>query len=150
MTTCRGSLSSRKPTNLRTPSHEGAGCSIKWTTLYSTPCPVSSCPAYEPNSGSIFPKPINKSLIASRGADIVMQSSGENRGQPYTPVNYELAFIHVILCSSRSKAQSWNHSRWRVGSYTDGCTAGGVDFDRFETYDARQAERQVRLVSYIR
>jgi hypothetical protein len=76
------------------------------------------------------------------------QSSGENRGQPYTPVNHELAFIHVILCSSRSIAQSWNHSRWRVGSYTDGCTAGDVDFDRFETYDARQAERRVRLVSY--
>jgi hypothetical protein len=44
--------------------------------VYSTPCPVSSCPAYEPNSGSFFPKPINKCLIASRGADIVMQSSG--------------------------------------------------------------------------
>jgi hypothetical protein len=67
-----------------------------------------------------------------------MQSSGENRGQPYTPVNHELAFIHVILCSSRSIAQSWNHSRWRVGSYTDGCTAGDVDFDRCETYDAGQ------------
>jgi hypothetical protein len=55
---------------------QGAGCSIKWATLYSTPCPVSSCPAYEPNAGSCFPKPINKSLIASRGADIVMQSCG--------------------------------------------------------------------------
>ena len=43
--------------------------------VYSTPCPVSSCPAYEPNSGSFFPKPINKCLIASRGADIVIQSS---------------------------------------------------------------------------
>ena len=43
--------------------------------VYFTPCPVSSCPAYEPNSGSFFPKPINKCLIASRGADIVMQSS---------------------------------------------------------------------------
>ena len=28
-----------------------------------------------PNSGSFLPKPINKTLIASRGADIVMQSS---------------------------------------------------------------------------
>jgi hypothetical protein len=44
----------------------------QWTTLDCTPCPVPSCPAYEPNSGSLLPKPINKSLIASRGADIVM------------------------------------------------------------------------------
>src|SRR4029077_7042359 len=44
--------------------------------LYGPPCPVSSCPAYEPNSGSFLPKPINKSLMRSRGADIVMQSSG--------------------------------------------------------------------------
>ena len=29
---------------------QGAGCPIKWTTLYFTPCPISSCPAYEPNS----------------------------------------------------------------------------------------------------
>ena len=29
---------------------QGAGCPIKWTTLYFTPCPVPSCPAYEPNS----------------------------------------------------------------------------------------------------
>jgi hypothetical protein len=33
---------------------------------------------YKPNSGSFFPKPVNKSLIASRGADIVMQSSESN------------------------------------------------------------------------
>jgi hypothetical protein len=44
--------------------------------LLRAPCPVPSCPAYEPNSGSFLPKPINKSLMASRGADIVMQSSG--------------------------------------------------------------------------
>ena len=42
---------------------------------FRTPCPVPSCPAYEPNAGSFLPKPINKSPIASRGADIVMQSS---------------------------------------------------------------------------
>jgi len=29
---------------------QGAGCPIKCTTLYFTPCPVPSCPAYEPNS----------------------------------------------------------------------------------------------------
>jgi hypothetical protein len=29
---------------------QGAGCPIKWTTLYFTPCPVPSCPAYEPSS----------------------------------------------------------------------------------------------------
>jgi hypothetical protein len=29
---------------------QGAGCPIMWTTLYFTPCPVPSCPAYEPNS----------------------------------------------------------------------------------------------------
>jgi hypothetical protein len=29
---------------------QGAGCSIKWTVFYFTPCPVPSCPAYEPNS----------------------------------------------------------------------------------------------------
>jgi hypothetical protein len=44
--------------------------------LLRAPCPVPSCPAYEPNSGFFLPKPINKSLIASRGAGIVMQSSG--------------------------------------------------------------------------
>ena len=29
---------------------EGAGCPIKWTAFYFAPCPVTSCPAYEPNS----------------------------------------------------------------------------------------------------
>ena len=29
---------------------QGAGCPIKCTALYFTPCPVPSCPAYEPNS----------------------------------------------------------------------------------------------------
>ncbi len=29
---------------------QGAGCPIKCTVLYFTPCPVASCPAYEPNS----------------------------------------------------------------------------------------------------
>jgi hypothetical protein len=29
---------------------EGAGCPIMWTAFYFTPCPVPSCPAYEPNS----------------------------------------------------------------------------------------------------
>jgi hypothetical protein len=29
---------------------EGAGCPTKWTAFYFTPCPVPSCPAYEPNS----------------------------------------------------------------------------------------------------
>ena len=29
---------------------QGAGCPIKWTVFYFTPCPVPSCPAYEPNS----------------------------------------------------------------------------------------------------
>ena len=29
---------------------QGAGCPIMWTTLYFPPCPVPSCPAYEPNS----------------------------------------------------------------------------------------------------
>src|SRR5271170_1758053 len=29
---------------------QGAGCPIKWTALYFTPCPVPSCPSYEPNS----------------------------------------------------------------------------------------------------
>jgi len=28
----------------------GAGCPIKWTAFYFTPCPVPSCPACEPNS----------------------------------------------------------------------------------------------------
>ena len=28
---------------------QGAGCPIKWTTLYFTPCPVPSFPACEPN-----------------------------------------------------------------------------------------------------
>jgi hypothetical protein len=27
---------------------QGAGCPIKWTTLYFTPCPVASFPAFEP------------------------------------------------------------------------------------------------------
>ena len=41
--------------------------------LVRAPCPVPSCPACEPNSGSVLPslpKPLE-----SRGADIVMQSS---------------------------------------------------------------------------
>jgi hypothetical protein len=29
---------------------QGAGCPTKWTVFYLTPCPVPSCPAYEPNS----------------------------------------------------------------------------------------------------
>jgi hypothetical protein len=29
---------------------QGAGCPIMWTAFYFTPCPVPSCPAYEPNS----------------------------------------------------------------------------------------------------
>jgi len=29
---------------------QGAGCPSKFTVLYFTPCPVPSCPAYEPNS----------------------------------------------------------------------------------------------------
>jgi hypothetical protein len=29
---------------------QGAGCPTKWTVFYFTPCPVPSCPAYEPNS----------------------------------------------------------------------------------------------------
>ena len=28
----------------------GSGCPIKCTAFYFTPCPVPSCPAYEPNS----------------------------------------------------------------------------------------------------
>src|SRR6516225_3064184 len=29
---------------------QGAGCPIKSTVFYGTPCPVPSCPTYEPNS----------------------------------------------------------------------------------------------------
>ena len=29
---------------------QGAGCPFIWTAFYFTPCPVPSCPAYEPNS----------------------------------------------------------------------------------------------------
>src|SRR6516162_760037 len=29
---------------------QGAGCPIKSTVFYCTPCPVPSCPTYEPNS----------------------------------------------------------------------------------------------------
>src|SRR5215470_7034015 len=29
---------------------EGAGCPFKWTMFYFSPCPVPSCPTYEPNS----------------------------------------------------------------------------------------------------
>jgi hypothetical protein len=29
---------------------QGAGCPTKWTVFYFAPCPVPSCPAYEPNS----------------------------------------------------------------------------------------------------
>ena len=29
---------------------QGAGCPIKWTVFYFTPCTIPSCPAYEPNS----------------------------------------------------------------------------------------------------
>jgi hypothetical protein len=29
---------------------QGAGCPIKLTVFYVPPCPVPSCPAYEPNS----------------------------------------------------------------------------------------------------
>jgi hypothetical protein len=38
------------------------------------PCPVPSYPAYEPNSGSVFPS-LSTKAYSSRGADIVMQSS---------------------------------------------------------------------------
>jgi hypothetical protein len=37
---------------------QGAGCPIKCTTLYFMPCPVPSCPAYEPNSNDCeYPLP---------------------------------------------------------------------------------------------
>ena len=44
--------------SIRTSNHDylcelplqGAGCPTKWTVFYFTPCPVPSCPAYEPNS----------------------------------------------------------------------------------------------------
>jgi hypothetical protein len=39
------------------------------------PCPVPSCPAYEPNSGSVLSS-VSTKAYSSRGADIVMQSSG--------------------------------------------------------------------------
>jgi hypothetical protein len=39
------------------------------------PCPVPSYPAYEPNPGSVFPS-LSTKAYSSRGADIVMQSSG--------------------------------------------------------------------------
>ena len=39
------------------------------------PCPVPSCPACEPNSGSV-PRAYQRKRLESSGADIVMQSSG--------------------------------------------------------------------------
>src|SRR5882724_7499417 len=37
---------------------EGAGCPIKCTAFYFTPCPVPSCPAYGPNSNDCeYPQP---------------------------------------------------------------------------------------------
>src|SRR5712664_3618508 len=44
--------------SIRTSNHDyffklpfqGAGCPIKCTAFYFSPCPVPSCPAYEPNS----------------------------------------------------------------------------------------------------
>ncbi len=39
-----------------------------------TPCPVPSCPAYEPNSHSVLPS-LSTKAYSSRGAGIVMQST---------------------------------------------------------------------------
>ena len=38
------------------------------------PCPVPSCPACEPNSGSV-PRAYQRKRLESSGADIVMKSS---------------------------------------------------------------------------
>ena len=35
------------------------------------PCPVPSCPAYEPNFGSVLLEPINKTPLESRGPTLL-------------------------------------------------------------------------------
>src|SRR6202167_5826063 len=43
----------------QTPSGEGAGCPFKWTAFECTPCPVPSCPAFEPNfTSSAYSQPL--------------------------------------------------------------------------------------------
>jgi hypothetical protein len=50
---------------------QGAGCPIKWTTLYFAPCPVPSCPAYEPNSGSFLPS-LSTKVYSRRGGPALL------------------------------------------------------------------------------
>ncbi len=44
--------------------------------LLRAPCPVPSCPACEPNSGSV-PRAYQRKRLESSGADILMQSSSK-------------------------------------------------------------------------
>ena len=47
---------------------QGAGCPIKWTTFYFTPCPITSFPAFEPNSTNCeWPQPFRHSPVQPNG-----------------------------------------------------------------------------------
>ena len=90
-------------------SHERAGCPIKWTALYCTPCPVPSCPACEPNCGSVL-RSVSTKTHSSRGADIVMQSSGN--------VMRWTALTHLIVENRRA-----SHALY--GRIDGSCPRGG-------------------------
>src|ERR1700691_211835 len=59
---------------LRTPSHEGAGCSIKWTTPLLRAMSGIELSRVRTELRLLPHEPINQSLLVSR-AGIVMQSS---------------------------------------------------------------------------
>src|ERR1700677_5063232 len=65
---------------LRTPSHEGAGCSIKWTTPLLRAMSGIELSRVRTELRLLPHEPINQSLLVSR-AGIVMQSSGPIRFQ---------------------------------------------------------------------
>src|ERR1700721_297917 len=58
---------------IRTPSREGAGCPFKCAAFWFTTCPVSSCPACEPNSGSISPS-LSTKAHSSRGGPTLLRN----------------------------------------------------------------------------
>jgi hypothetical protein len=57
-------------------------------TFLRAPCPVGSCPACEPNSGSVLPS-LSSKATRVEGADIVMQSSGPPDSCPETHESVE-------------------------------------------------------------
>jgi len=74
------------------------------------PCPVPSCPAYQPNSGSALPS-VSTKTHSSRGADIVMQSCRSTRClaqtlQSWTRIGPSLTYREDSIAANEPWRQS--------------------------------------------